>query len=288
MYAIAGVSGNTGRVVASTLLEQKKPVRVIVRDPSKGADWKKLGAEVAVAELDDADALTKALSGTTGAYLLLPPMMSSTNSRADNAKRTAAIVTAVEASGVGHVVFLSSVGAQHDSGTGPIASLHDAEIALGKTKASVTFLRAAYFMENLAATFYALPGGAFPTFLTADHPITMVASQDIGATAARALVEGGKGKSVIELSGPREYSPSDVGAALSRLTGKTIAVQQGPEDAMIPALTGAGLNPHWAGLYKEMTHGVNTGRIVFAGPPARSVRGTTDLQTLLARIVPKS
>src|SRR5437016_5265158 len=72
MYVVAGVSGNTGKVVAETLLSQKKPVRVIVRDAAKGAAWKARGAEVAVAELDDVPALTKALAGAEGAYLLLP------------------------------------------------------------------------------------------------------------------------------------------------------------------------------------------------------------------------
>ena len=51
---------------------------------------------------------------------------------------------------------------------------------------------------------------------------------------------------MIELAGPRDYSPKDVAAALAEVTGKPVAVQQGPEEAMVPALTGAGLNRHWA------------------------------------------
>ena len=72
MYVVAGVTGNTGKVVAETLLAQKKPVRALVRDEAKGAEWKKRGAEVVVTELDDAAALSRALAGATGAYLLLP------------------------------------------------------------------------------------------------------------------------------------------------------------------------------------------------------------------------
>src|SRR5580704_10595228 len=59
MFAVAGVSGHTGKVVAETLLAQDKAVRVIVRDAAKGEEWKKRGAEVAFADLDDPDALTK-------------------------------------------------------------------------------------------------------------------------------------------------------------------------------------------------------------------------------------
>ena len=39
MFAIAGVSGNTGAVVADTLLNAGAPVRVIVRDAAKGERW---------------------------------------------------------------------------------------------------------------------------------------------------------------------------------------------------------------------------------------------------------
>jgi uncharacterized protein YbjT (DUF2867 family) len=77
MFVVAGVTGNTGKVVAETLLAQKKPVRVLVRDEAKGAEWKRRGAEVVVAELDDAAALDRAFAGATGAYFLLPSLYAS-------------------------------------------------------------------------------------------------------------------------------------------------------------------------------------------------------------------
>jgi uncharacterized protein YbjT (DUF2867 family) len=286
MYVVAGTSGNTGKVVASTLLAQKKSVRVVVRDAKKGETWKDRGAEVAIAELDDAEALTAALRGAEGAYLLLPPNMASSTPRADNAKRAQALAKAIDASGVKHVVFLSSIGSQHAEGTGPILSTHDAEALLGKLRTDVTFLRASYFMENLGASLYALGQGKLPVFLTESHEIPMVATADIGTTAAKLLVEGGRGKRVVELSGPREYSPRNVAAALSRILGKTITVEQGPESVMIGALTGAGLNAEWARLYQEMTHGVNSGHIAWENGQAR-VRGTTDIEVVLRNLVGK-
>jgi uncharacterized protein YbjT (DUF2867 family) len=285
MFAIAGVSGHTGKVAAETLLGENKPVRVIVRSAAKGEEWKRRGAEVAVAELDDVDALTGALRGAAGAYLLLPPQMGSTDARGDNAKRTRTFVKAIDASGVGHVVFLSSIGAQHASGTGPIQSVYDAEVALGACRANVTFLRAAYFLENWGGSLYALGQGALPTFLTAGRAIPMVATEDIGKTAARLLVEGGKGHSIVELSGPRDYSPIDIAAALTHLTGKTVTAQEGPEAAIVPALTGTGMNAHWAGLYEAMIHGVNTGRVDFERGTTRALRGTTGAETVLKALL---
>ena len=243
--------------------------------------WKKRGAEVAVADLDDVGAMTRALSGADGAYLLLPPNFASTNPRADNANRARHLFDAAEKAGVRHVVFLSSVGAQHEKGTGPIGSVYEAEKIFSASKANVTFIRAAYFMENVGNSLYALDGGAYPTFLRADLKIPMVATRDIGLVAAKALVEGGKGHAVIELSGPREYDQNEVAEALTRLTKKSVSVQQGPEDAMIPALTGAGIPAPWAALFQEMTHGVNTGHVAFEGGSARQVRGATPLESVL-------
>jgi len=285
MFAVAGVSGHTGKVVAETLLAQHEPVRVIVRDTAKGEEWRKRGAEVAVADLDDADALTKALRGASGAYLLLPPMMSSTHVRGDNARKIGAIAKAIDASGVKHVVFLSSIASQHDAGTGPILSTHDAEVALSKSRVDVTFLRAPYFMENLAGSLYALDKGELPTFLQLEKPFPMVATQDIGTTAAKLLLESGHGKSVVELHGPREYSQKDVAASLSKITGKTVTAKQGPEDAMIPAFTAGGLNAHWAALYQEMIHGMNTGHVAFEGGKIRTAMGTTELDVVLRRLI---
>lgn len=284
MFVIAGATGHTGKVAAEKLLLEKKPVRVILRNGETAEAWKKRGAEVSVLELDDVLGLAAALHGAAGAYLLLPPNMASTNVRGDNALRTAGYVKAIAVSGVKHVVFLSSIGSQHDSGTGPILSTHDAEVALAKVKADVTFLRAAYFMENWGTSLNALGKGSFPTFLTANRPIPMIASADIGATVAQLLVEGGHGRGVVELSGPRDYSPNDIAAALSRITGRTVTVDQGPEEAIVPAFTGAGLNYHWARLYQEMIHGLNTGRVAFEGGKARGLRGTTEVDTVLKQL----
>src|SRR3954468_5695495 len=113
MYVIAGVSGNTGSIVASTLLDQGKKVRVIVRDAKKGEPWKARGAEVAVATVDDEAALTKALEGATGAYLLSPPDLGAKDFIAERRKTVDTLARAITSSKVQHVVFLSSVGAQH-------------------------------------------------------------------------------------------------------------------------------------------------------------------------------
>ena len=70
MFVVLGATGNTGSVVADTLLSRKQPVRIVVRSADKGAAWKAKGAEIVVASLDDVSSLTKAFEGANGVYLL--------------------------------------------------------------------------------------------------------------------------------------------------------------------------------------------------------------------------
>jgi uncharacterized protein YbjT (DUF2867 family) len=120
MFVVLGATGNTGAVVAETLLSQRQPVRVVVRSDEKGAAWKARGAEVAVGSLDDVSALTKTFEGATGVYLLVPPNYGAKAWLTDQRTRMDRAAEAVKKSEVQHVVFLSSIGAQTPAGTGPI------------------------------------------------------------------------------------------------------------------------------------------------------------------------
>ena len=260
MYVVAGVTGNTGKVVANTLLDRKKDVRVIVRDAAKAAPFTARGASVAVANLNDEGALAAAFAGAQGAYVLLPPNPVAKDFRAEQDATSAAIVAALNTAKVPHVVLLSSIGAHLPSGTGPIAGLHAAERRLSAlTATKTTFLRAGYFAENLAGSFGALEQGVLPSFLPARLPIDMIATKDIGDVAASLLLEGPRA-GVVNLGGPA-VTMTDVAATLTRILGKTIAVAEAPLDAVVPTLTGFGLSENVAGLYREMLEGFGTGRI---------------------------
>jgi uncharacterized protein YbjT (DUF2867 family) len=287
MYAITGVTGHTGSVAAETLLSQGKQVRVVVRDAAKGEPWKAKGAEVAIADLADTAALSRAFTGTEGAYVLLPPNVTSTDPLGYNAKLTASIAAAVRASKLPHVVLLSSAGAQHPDGTGPIRALHRAESELAATGAGLTAVRAAYFQENWGGSLGTVDSGTVYSFLPTDLRFPQVATVDIGRTAAAALVEGtARGeKRVIELAGPTEYSGNDLAAALTKLVGKPITVQAAPLDAVVPTFTSFGMSREVAELFREMYAGVMSGRVDWERGKARAVRGTATLEDTLRKLL---
>ncbi len=288
MYAITGVTGNTGAVVADTLLAAGKPVRVIVRDAARAEPWRVRGAEVAVAALEDTAALTAAFRGAVGAYVLLPPRHASSDPVGDNRAVATSIAAAARAAKLPHAVLLSSVGAQHADGTGPIKTLHHAEHALAQVTA-LTAVRAAYFLENWGAALGALPQGVLPTFVPRSFVFPMVATRDIGRTAAGALLEGAPAgtRRVIELAGPRDASAEDVAAVLATLTGKPVSATDAPLDAAVPTFTSFGLSAAVAELYREMYAGIIAGKVAWEG--ARPlVRGTTTIDEVLAGLLARS
>lgn len=287
MFLVAGVSGNTGRVAAATLLEKKQPVRVLVRNEEKGKPWREKGAEVAIASLDDAAGLARALEGVKGAYLLLPPDMHATDYLGRGRRFLGAMVEALGNARVPHVVFLSSLGAQHAKGNGPVAILHDAEKRLGGLRATrATFIRAGYFMENFRSVLeVARTQGTLPCLFDTSLRIPMIATSDIGRTAAQALLDPPAYKDIIELESLQEWSYDDAARILSKLLGRSVKAVRIPDENAVPTLLQLGFSESMAPLFKEMAEGIESGIMRFQGDDARHVRGPTTLENVLAKLV---
>ena len=284
MFVIAGATGNTGSIVIDILLAKGKQVRALVRDEKSRAALEKKGAEVAVVDLENEKALAAALTGAEAAYFLSPPDLGATDFLADRAKTFESIAHAIDAAHLPHVVLLSSAGAQHERGTGIIASLAIAERRLARTTAKTTFVRAAYFLENWAAVAAAVKAGVLPTFLRPDQVIPMVAAKDIAATVANALLE--KEPGIVELSGPRDYSSNDIAAIFAKLAGKPVEVQAAPLSAVVPTYTGFGMSASVAELFRGMYEGIGDGTVDFdRGTGTRQVRGSVTAEQTFGHLL---
>ncbi len=281
MFVVLGATGHTGSVVAETLLARRQPVRVVVRSADKGAAWKAKGAEVAVASLEDVPAMTQALAGATGVYLLVPPNYGATAWLAEQRQRMDQASQAVKASGVPHVVFLSSVGGHIAEGTGPIRAARYGEQVLGAVAKNLTILRPSSFMENWAPGIgMAKSQGVLPTFLEPAAKIPMVSTRDIGRVGAERLIAGGKGRQVVELSGPEEYSPAEAAAALGQILGKPVSAQFAPLSAAVPTFTSFGFSTEAATLFEEMYAAFAKKAIAYEYPE-QLLRGTVTLADAL-------
>ncbi|MEV0281167.1 NAD(P)H-binding protein [Streptomyces sp. NPDC050610] len=215
MFVVTGASGRTGRAAAVHLLAHGHPVRAVGRSAQRLADLAERGAEVWEADQTDTAALTDAFRGAAGVYAVIQPnyIPDHPDFGAFQDRVTNSLAEAVTASGVTRVVGLSSWGAQHPEGTGPVRGLHRFEQRLSAVPGVDTlWLRAGYFMENLldhvdaARTRRRISAPFDP-----DLPLPFVTTRDIGIRAAEELATGTwRGTEILELQGERDVSMREV------------------------------------------------------------------------------
>lgn len=286
MITVFGATGHTGGAAASSLLKAGKKVRVVGRHQDKLTRFTQAGAEAALGDLENASFVREALAGAEAAYLMIPPNMATNDFRAYQGRLVDGYVAAVEATGVRHVVLLSSIGAQHAQGTGPIVALHDFEERLKKiAPLNALFLRAGVFMENV---FNGLPWikaqGVYGSTAPADAAVAMIASADIGNYAGSRLERlDFSGKSVVHLVGPKPITQTELVAALGQAVGKTIRYQQMSLEETEAALKQAGMNPSLVAVFMEMNRGMGKG-LVAPEQGGTIVQGKTTFETFAKEV----
>lgn len=286
MHVVFGAGGRAGGETARSLLAKGEAVRVVVRRPEQGEPWKARGAEVAIADLEDADSVTAALKRARAAFFLNPPPVAG-DPFESTAKVSTALVKALRQAALPKAVILSSIGAQHDSGTGVIATLNRFEAALAGTGPALTFLRSGYFVETFEEVAEpAVAEGALPTFIKLDQKVAMVSTIDVGAAAAQLLSDDGAGKRIVELSGPEDWSARDVAAAFAAVLGRSVEPVFVPSGERAAALAEAGIPPEVAGALLGMYEGIANGLFV-RQDCNEQWRGKTSLKAAVERLVAK-
>ena len=283
-FAITGITGQVGSVVAKTLLAAGHAVRAVVRSVEKGAVWAKQGCDVALAEMTDAKALQAAFAGANGVFILLPPNFAPSKGFPEAAAVVSALKKAVEAAAPGKIVCLSTIGAQARQ-PNLLTQLQMMERALGLLPMPVAFLRATWFMENAASDVEpAMKTGVLQSFLQPlDKPFPMVATADIGRVAAELLQESWGGRKVIELEGSRRITPNDIATTFSKVLGRGVTIEAIPREKWEALFKAQGMADPTPRM--RMLDGFNEGWIEFEGGETGSLKGTVPLETVLRELV---
>lgn len=266
MITVMGATGRTGSRICQTLLEAGVPVRALGRNAERLASLATRGAQIAVGEPNDAAFLTEAFRGSEAVYTLLAYGPDTEDYRHQQAAQGEAIIQAIRASGVRRVVFLSSVGAEVPSGTGPIISMHDQEQRLRQLppEVDVLMLRSGALFENLYGALEIVRAhGCYSDAVAPDVPVPMVATQDVADAASRSLLEHDwQGVVIREVLGQRDISY----AQATRLLGAAIGRPDLPYVPVSPqelegALRDAGCSASVAACYAELGEAISSGRV---------------------------
>jgi len=204
------------------------------------------GAEAAVGDVSDAEFVAAACDGVGGVYCMIPPLYE-VDLRAWQTEAGTALVSGIREAGVPYVVNLSSVGAQHHEGTGPIAGLREQEDRFNELSvANVLHLRPGWFMENFFMSLDVIRGMG-----VLGMPIRGLAALDFD------------GHHTTELLGPRDYTLTEVASIIGQAIGKPdLPFVRVPDEVAAAGLAEMGAHPTTVATFMEMYRGLDDGRIV--------------------------
>ena len=139
-------------------------------------------------------------------------------------------------------------------------------------------------MENSAWDVAPAKNGVIPSFLQPlDKPVPMVATVDIGRTAAELLQETWSGYRVVELEGPQRVTPNEIASAFAHLLGRPVRVETVPRETWESLFKSQGMRNPTPRI--RMLDGFNEGWIEFKRGAVGSRKGNVTLQTVLRTLI---
>lgn len=288
MHIVLGASGQVGSAVVKALLKSEQPVTGVVRNPDKAIELKNNGVPIAQADLFDAQALQKTFQNADTVFLLTPEDPASDDILADAKTIVQNYRDAIQASGVKKLVGLSSLGAQHASGTGNLQMSYMLEHAFQGLPVQQIFIRAPYYYSNwMPYISTAQEQGILPTFFPKDLKISMGAPADVAAFIARTMMNAiPEQKKLYELTGPA-YSSADVAAILGNILHRAIAAQTIPADQWHETLLHAGFSENATSNMIKMTQAVIDGITAPEQKESKRIELPTSLETYLQSVLPE-
>ena len=211
---VTGAPGNVGTPLVEELLRLGATVRVAAWDP--GAAREAFGDAVEVVPFDFTrpERFGSAFAGIERMFLLRPPQIADVDGVIVPALRAA------RAAGVRHVVFLSIQGAEKNR----IVPHRKIEDRLRTSGLAWTFVRAAYFMQNLSTTHAPEVRELDEIWVPAGRRsrTAHVDARDVAAVAARALTEDGHEGRAYAPTGPAALRYDEIAAMLADELGRPI------------------------------------------------------------------
>ncbi|GKT52286.1 uncharacterized protein ColSpa_12467 [Colletotrichum spaethianum] len=244
---------------------------------------------------DVANVGTLKFAGADAVVTITPPLFSQAKPIARARDMAANIKYAIGRAGdsVRRLVYVSSVGAHLEYGTGEIKTNYEAEQALTGAAPEVVFVRCAFFMENWATaleTLNAEPPFIYSVLCPEDFHMPMVSVNDIGRTCAAQVLAAGsplrRNPRVFDLLGPRPYSARDVQRAIEAVLQKEVELRV-VEDEQLEGFFAQVFREPMAGMFVEMTRSYLPGGIIEADmyEGLRVWRGTDTLEEVVRELI---
>ena len=214
-YLITGATGDIGSRVVELLVRRGERPRVFVRDVHKARSRFADRVDIFVGDLAWPDSLRAALEGVDELFLV--------NSGPAIPLRDELAATAARATGVKHLVKLSSMDVQHGLAIG---AWHErGEAAVRASGVPFTFVQPTGFMSNLLAWAPSIKAEGVVRSSTGDGRRAFIHSDDIAAVAVMALTSCAYDGESLPITGPEALSFAEVTARIGAAIGRPLTFQ---------------------------------------------------------------
>jgi uncharacterized protein YbjT (DUF2867 family) len=284
MNIILGATGQIGSMLVENLLKKGQPVRAVIRDSSKVQELKNKGAEVVIADYFDAETLKRAFQGGSSVFLLTPE-----NPECKNCLKEIQMIInnyrgAVFSSGLTKIVGLSSMGAQHEAGTGNLMASYMLEHAFSDLEIEQIFVWPAYYFSNwLGYLELVQENGILPTFFPPEMELPMIAPPDVAKFLAEVMTCKNPQERIYKIMGPHDYSSLDIAKIFREVLNRNVTLQQILPEEWESTLTQAGFSKDAADNFILMTKEVIEGKI--KNDALNPIRFSTGFKTYLKKFV---
>ena len=209
-----GATGNVGQEVVKCLLEQNQDV--VAATSNENHAKKVLGENTPTVLFDFGDQGTYAESfeNVEKVFLIRPPQIS------DVKQYIEPVIDHMAKAGVKQIVFLSLIGVEKNT----IVPHHKIEKYIESSGISYTFLRPSFFMQNLNTTHRLEIKEENEIFVPVGKAKTnFIDVRDIGAVAAKVLIEDGYQNQAFEITGSEALTYEEVATLFTEILGRKIA-----------------------------------------------------------------
>ena len=286
MHIVLGGTGHIGSAVANALLKRREQVTIVGRNREKMRPLQSRGAEIAIADVNDIEALKSVYRCGDRLFLLNPPADPATDVTQVERKSVASMLRALDGSGIRKIVAESTFGAQPGEQIGDLGVLFELEQGLQRCGIPSTIIRGAYYMSNWdSALESAKNEGVIQTFFPVDLALPMVAPKDIGEFAAQRMLAPIGQTGLVHVEGPERYSSAHVAAAFAAVLNRDVKAATIPEDEWPATLKSLGYSDPAATSFMNMTRIARKGDFPAA---AETVHGTTSLLDYISALVQAS
>ncbi len=220
---VTGATGKQGGALAHLLLKRGHRVRAFTRkfDSPAARELKRLGAELAVGNLEDRASIERAARGLDVLFAMTTPFEAGTEVET---QQGITVADAAKAAGVKQLVFTSVASADRNTGIPHFDSKCRVEQHIKTLGVPYTIIAPVFFMENLTSPWW-LPGlqeGKLAMALPRTRKLQQVALADIAGFATLVLErrEQFLGQRVDIASD--EVTGSEVVEIISRVSGRKI------------------------------------------------------------------